>query len=50
MKKFMTAIALFFVFSANAQVFDGVSVSGDLPTAIAKFKFILRSIGIFFHG
>jgi hypothetical protein len=38
MKKFLTAIALFFVFSANAQVFDGVSVSGDLPTAIAKFK------------
>jgi len=45
MKKFLTAIALFFVFSANAQVFDGVSVSGDLPTAIATYlKSMLKMV------
>lgn len=38
MKRLLTIVALFFVLSANAQVFDGVSVSGDLPTAIANFK------------
>jgi hypothetical protein len=38
MKRLLTAVALFFVLSANAQVFDGVPVSGDLTTTIAKFK------------
>jgi hypothetical protein len=38
MKHFFTAISLFFVLTSNAQVFDGISVSGDLPTAISKFK------------
>ena len=38
MKRFLTALALLFVLTSNAQVFDGVSISGDLPTAISKFK------------
>lgn len=38
MKKFFTIIALAVSIVANAQVFDGVPVSGDLPTAISKFK------------
>ena len=38
MKRLLTAFALLFVLTTNAQVFDGISVSGDLPTAVAKFK------------
>jgi hypothetical protein len=38
MKRLLTIFSLFIALSVNAQVFDGVSVSGDLPTAIAKFK------------
>ena len=39
MKKILTIVALVVLsLVANAQVFDGVSVSGDLPTAISKFK------------
>jgi hypothetical protein len=38
MKRLLTIVSLFIALSVNAQVFDGVSVSGDLPTAIAKLK------------
>ena len=38
MKRFLTIFSLFIALSTNAQVFDGVEVAGDLPTAIAKFK------------
>ena len=38
MKRLFTIFSLFFALSSNAQVFDGVEVSGDLPSTIAKFK------------
>lgn len=38
MKKFLSLVAIVFALNVNAQVFDGVSISGDLPTALAKFK------------
>lgn len=39
MKKYILSIIFAVsVFTINAQSFNGVSISGDLPTAIAKFK------------
>lgn len=38
MKKFLSLVAIVFALNVNAQVFDGVPISGDLPTALAKFK------------
>jgi hypothetical protein len=38
MKQILTVLALIFSFTINAQVFDGVSVSRDLATAVSKFK------------
>ena len=38
MKNLFIAIAILFSVSASSQSFDGVAISGDLPTAIAKYK------------
>lgn len=38
MKNSLLAIFLMFSVYVNAQSFDGVPVSGDLPTAVAKYK------------
>lgn len=38
MKKLLIAIAILFSISASSQSFDGVPISGDLPTAVAKYK------------
>jgi hypothetical protein len=38
MKTLILSIALFISVSSFSQTFDGVAISGDLPTAIANFK------------
>jgi hypothetical protein len=38
MKNLLLAVSLFISFYANAQSFDGVPISGDLPTAVLKYK------------
>ncbi|MFY8161982.1 MAG: hypothetical protein ACOVNU_11680 [Candidatus Kapaibacteriota bacterium] len=38
MKKLIVIISLFFSVSAFSQQFDGVNISGDLPTAISSLK------------
>lgn len=47
MKSFITLVFAFISFNISAQQFDGVSISGNMTTAIAKFKakgFILNKI------
>jgi hypothetical protein len=38
MKQFITIAILFISINVFGQQFDGVNISGDLPTAIAKYK------------
>jgi hypothetical protein len=38
MKKLILILSMFISFSVNSQSFDGVPISGDLPTAIARYK------------
>ena len=38
MKHLIVIISLFISVSANCQQFDGVNISGDLPTAISSYK------------
>ncbi len=38
MKKLIVIASLLFSLGANAQSFDGVSISGDLSTAISKYR------------
>lgn len=38
MKKLILILTLFISVNVSAQSFDGVPISGDLPTAIAKYK------------
>jgi hypothetical protein len=38
MKKLLVTLFAFLSINAFSQSFDGVSISGDLPTAIAKYK------------
>ena len=48
MKNLLIAIGFLFSVPASSQSFDGVPISGDLPTAIAKYKAKGYTVGKYF--